>query len=113
MPKLIKPDDNIKRQDIMNKILSILDINKDNDCFYLNEIDIDKKNKIYELENEIKKYYICIHWTCFCKKTKRKWLSIIKYICKEHDKIIISYRKKIKDDITNKQKDCTIYIIKT
>ena len=114
MPKLIKPEDNIKRQEIINKLLEILDINKDNDSFLLSVIDsdIDKQNKIYELEDEIRKYYICSHWACFCKGTKRKWLSIIKYICKEHNKTIINYRKKIKGDVSNKQKECSIYIIK-
>lgn len=114
MPKIIKKEDNDKREYIISNILEIIGINKDNDSFYLNEmdLDIDKQNKIYELEDEIKKYYICSHWSCFSKPIKRKWLSIIKNICKEHDKTIISYRKKIKDEITDKQKDFTIYIIK-
>lgn len=118
MPKVIKPEDDIKRQEIMEKILEILGKKpEDNEVtFFLSKMDIDedKQNLIYELEGDIKKYYICGTWTCFTKEkeTKRKWLGMVKYICKEHDKDISSYRKKMKDAETDKQKDFTIYVIK-
>ena len=105
MPKVIKPEDDIKRQEIMDKILLILGKKQGEVCllkqtnlpcrdnevtFFLSKMDKDeeKQNLIYELETEIKKYYICSKWACFntAKDTKRKWLSIIKYICKEHGK---------------------------
>jgi len=92
MPKVIKVEDNIKREQIMSNILEILG-KKEEDTeviFFLSKIDEneDVQNKIYELEQDIKKYYVCSKWSCFntAKETKRKWLSIIKYICKEHEK---------------------------
>ncbi len=118
MPKVIKPEDNAKREAILEKILEILG-KKEGDTdvtFFLSKMDTDEEsqNKIYELEQEIKKYYKAGAWTCFTKEkeTKRKWLGMIKYICKEHGKEITSYRKKLKDEETDKQKDFTIYVIK-
>jgi len=40
MPKLIKVEDNIKRLDIIKKLLEILYINKDNDTFLLSKMDL-------------------------------------------------------------------------
>lgn len=113
MPKVIKKEDNDKRKYIISNILEIIGINKDNDSFYLNEmdLDIDKQNKIYELEEKIRKYYICSQWSCFCKPTKRKWLSIIKNICKEENIDMITCKIKIKDEITNTKKEKTFYKI--
>jgi hypothetical protein len=119
MPKVIKEEDNIKRQEIINTILNILG-KKDGETqiiFFLNKIDEDEElqNKIYELEEDIKKYYKAGSWTCFSKDEsiiKRKWLSMTKYLCKEHNINISSYRKKMKDEETEKQKDFTIYTIK-
>lgn len=105
MPKVIKPEDDIKRQEIMEKILEILGKKPEDTevTFFLSKMDIDedKQNLIYELEGDIKKYYICGTWTCFAKNVsvvKRKWLSMIKYICKEHSKTLKSTGLKIDDD---------------
>ena len=117
MPKVIKEEDNIKREEIINKILDILG-RKDGETeiiFFLNKIDEESQNKIYELEQDIKKYYKAGSWTCFTKDEsiiKRKWLSMTKYLCKEHNINISSYRKKMKDEETEKYKDFTIYTIK-
>ena len=83
MPKNILKNDN-ERKSILNKILYILNINETNKLFSLKDIDndIEKQNKIYQLELEIKKFFYTGHWTCFVKPTKRKWLSMIKYIFK-------------------------------
>lgn len=92
MPKVIKPEDTPKREQILSSILEILG-KKEGDTevtFFLSKMDTDEEaqNKIYELEQDIKKYYVCSKWACFntAKETKRKWLSMIKYICKEHEK---------------------------
>jgi hypothetical protein len=117
MPKVIKEEDNIKRQEIINTILNILG-KKDGETqiiFFLNKIDEDEElqNKIYELEEDIKKYYKAGSWQCFTKETtKRKWLGMLKYLFKEHNIDISSYRKKMKDEETEKYKDFTIYTIK-
>ena len=83
MPKNILKYEN-ERNLILQKIFSILNISNINKIISLKEIDYDseKQKKIYELESEIKKYFYTSHWTCFVKPTKRKWLSMIKYIFK-------------------------------
>lgn len=114
MPKVIKPEDNIKRDEILEKILEILG-KKDGQnevTFFLSKMDIDEESqkRIYELEQNIKKYYVCGTWTCFAKDenvVKRKWLSMVKYICKEHKKTLKSTGLKIDDD-----KCDTLYKIK-
>jgi len=114
MPKVIKQEDNAKRDAILEKILEILG-KKEGDTdvtFFLSKMDTDEEaqNRIYELEQEIKKYYICGTWTCFAKDenvVKRKWLSMVKYICKEHGKTMKSTGLKIDDD-----KCDTLYKIK-
>ena len=119
MPKVIKPEDDIKRLEIMESILKILG-KKDGDTdvtFFLSKMDEneDKQKLIYELGGDIKKYYICGTWTCFAKDesvVKRKWLSMIKYVCKEHGKDITSGRINILDEETGKKKERMFYKIK-
>ena len=83
MPKKIEQFDN-ERKDVLNKMFSILEINENNNMFSLHKLDGDheKQAKIIELEDDIKKYFLCGKWTCFKKKetTKRRWLSMIKYV---------------------------------
>lgn len=112
MPKVIKAEDNEKREYIISKILEIIGINTDNDTFLLSkmDLDIDKQNKIYELEADIKKYYKTGKWSCFNKPIKRKWLSIIKYLCKEHNKTLDSTSYTFNYN-TDSNKSDTIYKI--
>ena len=83
MPKNILKYTN-ERNIILQKIFNILNICDTNKIFSLKEVDynFEMQKQIYELESEIKKYFYTSHWTCFVKPTKRKWLSIIKYIFK-------------------------------
>ena len=131
MPKVIKPEDDIKRLEILNKILDILgkkegmsdpsglrqSASGDSEItFFLSKMDLDEEaqKKIYELEPEIKKYYVCGKWTCFAKDDsimKRKWLSMIKYICKEHGKDMTSGRINKLDEETNQKKEMMFYRI--
>jgi hypothetical protein len=118
MPKVIKPEDDIKRLEILNKILDILGKKEDDSeiTFFLSKMDLDEEaqKKIYELEPEIKKYYVCGKWTCFAKDDsimKRKWLSMIKYICKEHGKDMTSGRINKLDEETNQKKEMMFYRI--
>ena len=100
MPKRIDKF-NEQRNEVVNKLLNILGVNENNNKFYLYELDnnIDKQNAIYELVPDIKKYFICSKWTCFCKdNVKREYLSIIKYIMKDMDYNMISSRTCIKND---------------
>jgi len=77
-----------ERQDVFNKMLKILNIDLvNNNMFSLHRIDenTEIQNKIYELEPEIKKYFIHSNWTCYKKKDtcKRRWLSLLKYLAKD------------------------------
>jgi hypothetical protein len=97
MPKKVDSYDK-ERNEILNKIFNILDINQNNNKFMLDSLEsnIEKQNKIFELESDIKKVFICSHWSCFNKKNaKRRYLSIIKYVLKEMGFNILPIRKRI------------------
>jgi hypothetical protein len=103
-----------EQQIILNKIFEILNIDENNNTFYLSDLDADeeKKNKILELESDIKKYFACAAWACFNNTNiKRKVLSIIRNLVKIMDYNVISNRKfRKKDDI--KYRDTIYYFIK-
>jgi hypothetical protein len=101
-----------ERQIILEKIFEILDINENNNTFYLKDLDNDKKkqNQILELELDIKKVFECHSWACFVKiNMKRKYLSIIKYIMKNMNCNMIAKRKLIKIDGSDKKHQETYY----
>jgi hypothetical protein len=86
MPKNIEKYTN-ERQELLEKILNILEISEIHKKFSLKELDenLEKQNKILILESEIKKYFICSKWTYFShknRKCKRNYLSLIKAIFK-------------------------------
>ena len=103
-----------ERLNILNKIFEILDINENNNTFYLGDLDADenKQNQILELEIDIKKYFVCGSWACFANDNiKRKVLSIIKNLMKAMNFNIIPKRKLIKkNDIS--YRDTIYYFIK-
>jgi len=85
MPKKVELY-NEERQNIINKLFEILEINEFNKSFSLHKLDtnLEKQQQILDLELEIKKYFICSRWTCINKKNiQRKWLSLIKYLFKD------------------------------
>jgi hypothetical protein len=86
MPKNIEKYDN-ERKNILNKLYEILEITDINKQFSLKELDnnIEKQQKILQLEEEIKKYFVCSRWCYFsqkCTGLKRNYLSLIKSIFK-------------------------------
>ena len=90
MPK--KVDNYIEEQNnILCKIINIL-CGDNNNVFLLHDIDnnTDKQQQIYDLEPEIKKYFICSKWSCYKSQSKRKWLSLFKNICKTLKIIVIN-----------------------
>jgi hypothetical protein len=100
MPKKVEQYNNERKQ-LLDKLFNILEINENNNMFSLYKLDndIDKQNKILELESEIKKYFICGNWTCFTKNNvKRTWLSYIKYTMKDMGYQLISSKTNIKND---------------
>jgi hypothetical protein len=90
-----------ERKDVLNNLFQILGINENNNTFLLHELDtnIEKQNKILELEYHIKKYFICGSWNCFkdCE-VKRKYLSLIKNTMKNMGYIVMSARRNVKID---------------
>jgi hypothetical protein len=113
MPKSIDKYTN-ERKDILQKIFNILEISDNNKTFSLKKLDEDenKQNSIIELENDIKKYFLCSRWTYFSNKNrefKRSYLSLIKAIMKDLDVKMTSSTliKKIDD---NKTKCETYYV---
>lgn len=93
----------VERENIINKLLEILEI-KDKELqqvVFLHTLDdnVDKQKAILDLIPDVKQYFICGHWTCFCKdNVKRVWLSIIKYIMKDMNYNMITCRTTIKKD---------------
>jgi len=76
-----------QRNNVLYQMFQILGINEHNNMFSLHKIDedIEKQSHILNLENDIKKYFLCGEWTCFKRKStcKRRWLSMIKYVVKD------------------------------
>jgi len=97
-----------ERQEVLNKMFQILGINENSNTFLLHELDsnIDKQNKILELEPEIKKYFICGSWNCFKDSSiKRRYLSFIKNTMKNMGlKIMITTNVIKNDDSTSKRR---------
>ena len=93
----------VERENIINKLLEILEIknNESQQVVFLHTLDdnVDKQKAILDLIPDVKQYFICGHWTCFCKdNVKRVWLSIIKYIMKDMNYNMIPCRTTIKKD---------------
>jgi len=105
-----------EREVILNKIFEILNINENNNTFFLSDLDSDKKiqNNILELESDIRRYFVCCQWACFNNKNiKRKVLSIIKNIVKIMEYSMISNRKFRKiENSKERYRDTIYYFIK-
>ena len=105
MPKKIDNYDK-ERNELLERLLNILEIDEINNTLSINKIDkdIDKQNKILDLELEIKKYFYYSQWSCFKStfKPKRRWLSIIKNLMKAMNYKIEPYyfrNRKVECDI--------------
>jgi len=89
-----------EQEEIINKIINILELDNDNSIILYNLDNAqDKQNKILELIPEIRKYYSfsTIIGASEPDKAKRPYLSIIKQITKSKYKIN-SYDYRIKQD---------------
>lgn len=96
-PKSIKYDK--ERKQVLKKIFDILGITEKNMVFFCENLENDK-DKFYELEEDIKKYFICCNWNYFNgkKNTQKPHLSLIKSVLKDMGYVIIGVRLK-----TNKE----------
>ena len=101
-----------EREDICNKIITILELKEDN-TFLLCELDedIEKQNKILELKEEIKKYFACSTISSFKPnfECKRPYLNIIRSILRKQNYTFIGNDYTIK--INNIPKKTIKYII--
>jgi regulator of sigma D len=110
MPKVVDKYTK-ERQEVLDKMFSILGINENNNKFLLHELDTDEKKQqdILNLEPEIKKYFICGKWSCFKNPNmKREALSYFKHVVKDMglivmitDSIIDFKRRKIYSIVKN------------
>jgi len=114
MPKKIEKFES-ERKVVLDKMFQILNINENNNIFSLHKMDDDqeKQTAIINLEDDIKKYFLCGEWSCFKKKdiTKRRWLSLIKYVVKDMGYQTFTSRKNVKYD-ENIIHDTIYYILK-
>ena len=98
-----------QRQNVINKLLEILEITETNNIFSLHKIDNDaeKQQLILDLEPDVKKYFNCSTWSCFKQKNTitRRWLSFTKYLFKEMNISMNACRT------NNNNTEGTIYLI--
>ena len=77
-----------EREEICNKIITILDLKEDN-TFLLCELDedIEKQNKLLKLKEEIQKYFACSTISSFKPnfECKRPYLNIIRSILRKQN----------------------------
>lgn len=85
MPKKIDQYDTERKQ-LLDRIFDILGISKDNNSFFLNDIDKNqtKIDQINALDIDIKKYFCISNWSAFkSKPIKRRYYSLLKSIFKD------------------------------
>ena len=101
-----------EREDICNKIITILELTEDN-TFLLCELDedIEKQNKLLELKEEIQKYFACSTISSFKPnfECKRPYLNIIRSILRKQNYTFIGNDYTIK--INNIPKKTIKYVI--
>ena len=101
-----------EREEICNKIITILELKEDN-TFLLYELDdnIEKQNKILELKEEIQKYFACSTISSFKPnfECKRPYLNIIRSILRKQNYNFIGNDYTIK--INNIPKKTIKYVI--
>lgn len=75
-----------EREEICNKIITILELTEDNTMLlYELDGDIEKQNKIIELKEEIQKYFACSTISSFKPnfECKRPYLNIVRSILRQ------------------------------
>ena len=101
-----------EREEICNKIITILELTEDN-TFLLCELDenIEKQNKLLELKEEIQKYFACSTISSFKPnfECKRPYLNIIRSILRKQNYTFIGNDYTIK--LNNIPKKTIKYLI--
>ena len=82
-----------EREDILQKVLTIIDLDDDK-CFYLIDMDeaYDKQTELESLQEDLKKYYTITEIQSLVNPmaVKRLYLSIIRNVLKRHNYVVIS-----------------------
>jgi len=101
-----------EREDICNRLISILKLD-DNNTFLLSDLDADteKQNKILEMKEEIQKYFACSTISSFKPnfECKRPYLNIVRSILKKQNYTFIGNDYTIK--INNVPKKTVKYML--
>ncbi len=101
-----------EREDICNRLISILKLD-DNNSFLLCDLDNDeeKQNKILEMKEEIQKYFACSTISSFKPnfECKRPYLNIVRSILKKQNYTFIGNDYTIK--INNVPKKTVKYML--
>jgi hypothetical protein len=115
MPKKVDSFEE-QRNKILIDLFSIIGITEKNNTFSLIDLeqDLDKQNKIYELEEDIKRYFICSSWVCFKAKKiiKRRWLAIVRNLLEHTGYQIFSTQRMITTEENNKKRITMYNIVK-
>jgi len=86
-----------ERTDILNKIINIIGLH-----FFSHELDTnkEKQEKIYALEEDIKKYFSVGNWPAYKSKSivEKRAISIVRSILKDMDIDVESKNKRLKED---------------
>jgi len=101
-----------EREDICDRLISILDLDNNN-SFLLSELDLDeeKQKKIMDMKEEIQKYFACSTISSFKPnfECKRPYLNIVRSILRQQNYNFIGNDYTIK--INNISKKTIKYII--
>ncbi len=90
-----------EREEIITKINEILGINNDNNILYLYDLqnDMDKKEKILALVNDIQKYFSASDWGFFKKESSREnYILLCKSVYKDMNWQVFSSNTNITRD---------------
>lgn len=74
-----------ERKEVLDKLLKILNINKENTIFYVNDLqnDENKQKQILDLESDVIKYFKHCRWSYFTRENlPNPYLSLAKSILK-------------------------------
>ena len=75
-----------ERKELLEKLLTLLDIKKNNNILNIKNLESDEiKKSIGALEQDIRAYYRCSKWQYFQNKEKKSCLSLLKSILKDMD----------------------------
>ena len=92
-----------EQEEILKKLLDILEITDKNTSFFIEDLDAntETKNKILSLKDDAHKYFISGKWSIFAKKNIPKpWLSLAKSILKASGYTVKGFN--VQDNITRK-----------